>query len=43
MYYMHPCFMGLIHRIIIPMYNVHSYFSLRDLGRTVHIIYGQIW
>ena len=28
--------------IFIPMYNVHPYFSLKNLGKKVHIIHGKI-
>ena len=29
--------------IIIPMYNVHPYFPLKNLGKKVCIIHGKIW
>ena len=35
-------FVRIIHGIIIPMYNVHSYFSLKSLGKKAHIIHGKI-
>ena len=25
------------------MYNVHPYFSLKSLGKKVHVIHGKIW
>ena len=28
--------------LLLPMYNVHPYFSLKDLGKKVHIIHGQV-
>ena len=36
-YYAH----GMYH--YIPMYNVHPYFSLKNLGKKVLIIHGNIW
>ena len=29
--------------IIIPMYIVHPYFSLKNLAKIVHVIHGKIW
>ena len=29
--------------IITPMYNVHPYFSLKNLGKKVHIRHGKVW
>ena len=29
--------------LVLPMYNMHPYFSLRNLGKKVCIIYGKIW
>ena len=26
----------------LPMYNAHPYFSLKNLGKNVHIIHGKI-
>ena len=28
--------------LILPMYNAHPYFSLKNLGKKVHIIHGKI-
>ena len=28
--------------IVLPMSNAHPYFSLRNLGKAVHIIHGKI-
>ena len=28
--------------LILSMYNVHSYFSLKNLGKKVHVIHGKI-
>ena len=27
--------------LVLPMYNVHPYFSLKNLGKKVHIIHGK--
>ena len=29
--------------LALPMYNVHPFFSLKNLGKKVHIINGKIW
>ena len=29
--------------LVLPMYNVHPYFSLKNLGKKVSIIHGKIW
>lgn len=29
--------------LVLPMYNVHPYSSLTNLGKKVHIIYDKIW
>ena len=29
--------------LVLPMYNAHSYFSLKILGKKVHITQGKIW
>ena len=29
--------------LVRPMYNVHSYFSLKNLGKKVCIIHSKIW
>ena len=29
--------------LVLPMYNVYPYFSLKNLGKNVHIIPGKIW
>ena len=29
--------------IITPMYNVHPYFSLKNLSKKFHVIHGKIW
>ena len=34
---------GIIIPIIIPTYNAHPYFSLKNLDKKVHIIHGKIW
>ena len=28
--------------LVLPIYNAHPYFSLKDLGRKVHINHGKI-
>ena len=28
--------------LVVPMYNAHPYFSLKNLGKKVHIIHGKI-
>ena len=28
--------------LVLPMYNAYPYFSLKNLGKTVHIIHGKI-
>ena len=38
--------MGLLYPwcvIIIPLYNVHPYFSLKNVGKREHIIHSKIW
>ena len=29
--------------LVLPMYNVHPYFSLKTLGKRVSIIHSKIW
>ena len=29
--------------LVVSMYNVHPYFSLKNVGKTVCIIHGKIW
>ena len=29
--------------LVLPMYNVHPYFSLKNLGQTMLIIHSKIW
>ena len=29
--------------LVLPMYNVHPYFSLNNFGKKVHIVYGKMW
>ena len=29
--------------LVLPIYNVHPYFSLKSSGKKVHIIPGKIW
>ena len=29
--------------LVLPMYNAHAYFSLKNLGKKMHIIHGKIW
>ena len=29
--------------LVLPMYNVHSYFYLKNLGKKIHIIHSKIW
>ena len=29
--------------LVLPMYNVHLYFSLTNLGKNVCIIHSKIW
>ena len=29
--------------LVLPMYNVHPYFSLKNLGKNVYIIHSKIW
>ena len=29
--------------LVLPMYNVHPYFSLKNLGPELCITYGKIW
>ena len=29
--------------VVLPVYNAHSYFSLKNLGKNVCIIHGKIW
>ena len=43
-------YMGLLYPLLYPwyvtiilMYNVHPCFSLRNLGKKVHIIHGNVW
>ena len=30
-------------KLVLPMYNVHPYFSLKNLSKKVHTIQGKIW
>ena len=29
--------------LVLPMYNVHLYFSLKNLDKKVFMIHGKIW
>ena len=29
--------------LVLPMYNAHPYFSLKFLGKKVHIIHSKMW
>ena len=29
-------------KLVLPMYNAHPYFSLKNLGKNVHIIHSKI-
>ena len=38
-----PIIIPMVYVLIIPMYNVHPYFSLKNLGKKVRIIHSKIW
>ena len=29
--------------LVLPMYNAHPYFSIKNLDKKMHIIHGGIW
>lgn len=41
------CFVCIIHGVIVPiimpMYSMNSYFSLKSLVKKVYVIHGKIW
>ena len=42
LYNAHPHFVHIIHGTIMPMCDVHPYFSLKNLGKKLRIIHSRI-